>query len=316
MYVDTDFNTLLPSLPNAYKYTSNFDYLSEEELKLFNVYRVTSFVEDDAYQDLLAVMGTEFYPQLSIAVQCTPASPGVGVQVILDRAAAISKIKEITGHTGDYATVQDAILDRAVFVPEPIPPATQDTYVYDYTNSSVFIVLGAPELTLVNPNPDIESPTMARFKYLLQNNDPDQMPSVNVGDVLSQSGGFSGTVSFVDPIAKIIKLSPCTKVEVLDRAAPLLLAGVSIGSVFCYELYLKVLSLNGAEWLPPADYPDALGTNKIDVRVMHTCPALTYTDGYNWSVTGDESATVKVEMASCNLDMNNTRSMTEYGRYA
>lgn len=316
MYVDTEFNTLFPSLPNAYKYTSNFDYLSEEELKLFNVFKVVSFVEDAAYQDLLSVLGTEFYPQLSIAVQCNPASPGVGVQVVLDRTAAISKIKELTGHTGDYATVQDAILDRAIFTPEPPAPAAQDAYVYDYTNSYVFAVLGEPELTLANPNPDIESPTMARFKYLLQNNDPDQTPSVNVGDTLTQSGGFSGVVSFVDPIAKVIKLSPCTGIEVLDRTAALMQGGTSIGSIFCYELYLKVLSLNGAEWVPPAEYPAELSVNKIAVRVIHTCPALTYADDYRWSVTGDTSTTVKIQMASCDLSMSNTRSMTTYGRYA
>lgn len=316
MYVDTDFNTLLPSLPNAYKYTSNFDYLSEEELKLFNVYKVESFVEDDAYQDLLAVLGTEFYTQLSISVQCDPASPGVGVQVLLDRDTAISKIKELTGQTDDYATVQDAILNKPVYVPEPPAPVVPDVYVYDYANSYVFVVLGDPELTLVNPNPDIESPTMARFKYVLHNDDPDQMPAISIGDTLTQSGGFSGVVTFIDPVAKVIKLELCTGIDVLDRTAPLLQGTTAVGNVFCYELYLKVLSLNDTEWVPPEDYPEILGANKVTIKVVHTCPALTYTDNYKWFVTDDETTTVKIQMASCDLSMTNVRSMTSYGRYA
>lgn len=316
MYIDTDFNTLLPSLPNAYKYTSNFDYLSNEELKLFNVFKVESFVQNEAYQDLQAILGTEFYTAIPISIIANKQTPSIDVEVVIDRRIAINKIKELTGHSGDYATVQDAILDKEIYVaPEPVV-VEPDVVVYDYQNSYVFVVLGTSELSVLNESPNIEANDISRFKYILNNDDPDQMPQIELGNTLIQTSGFSGTVTYIDAEKKVIKLENCISIESLNRSLPLLLNNNSIGNIFCYELYLKVVSINGEEWIAPIDWPIELSNQKITNKILHTNSLLEYKENYKWNVIGDESATVKVEMASCDLSMTNVRSMTEYGRYA
>jgi hypothetical protein len=180
----------------------------------------------------------------------------------------------------------------------------------------VFVVLGTSSLSVLNETPDIEASDMSRFKYVLNNDDPDQMPAVQIGDTLTQTSGFAGTVTYIDSTAKVIKLENCSGIALLDRALPLTSNGGSIGDIFCYELYLKVVSLNGAAMPFPAEYPTELASQSLNISVVHTNTSLEYTENYRWNVIGDPSATVKVQMASCNLDMNNTRALTAYGRYA
>lgn len=316
MYIDLDSGRLLPTLPNSYKFTSNFDFLNDEELKLFNVHRIESFVEDENYVTLREVLGTPYFDAEDVSLEAGDTDPGVGVRVLLDTAHIIDKINIAKGQTGVYKSAAYAISGTKVEEHAPVV-VEEKTYAYSDAGSYVFVCLGSSELSIQNPDPDLSGEVQLRYKYVLRRNKLLTMPSVSLGDAVTQPSGFKGVVSHIDAAAQVVKVSSCENVGLLERESPLFFGSTQLQSsdIFSYELYRKALSYGGEAPVFPDGYDAQLAAGSILISVFNTDANLAYNANGAAAVEGDQTEhLIKIESAGDDTDISRARVMNEYGR--
>lgn len=306
MYIDTELNTILTTLPILYKHTSNFNALSDYELRTLNVYKINSFIEDAAYLDFLSVLGTQYYIDAEITVIPGLINPGDYVQVIINSDRIIQQIINTTGISGKFENVHAAIVNRPTI--EQVEPETiQIEESYDYDQSYVFVIFGQSILSLYT------KPSTAKFKYSLMCNAPQSLPKLKIGNIVKQESGFFGTVAYINKSLKLIKLTNCKNIDLIDRLAPLTLDDISLGDVFCYELYLYTNDFTYTEYTEHT--PLGLLSQNIQLYNLFSCPELNYINKYNCIVNDEQHALIKIESSVKDLSEYNTRVITNYGRY-
>ena len=152
MYIDIETKRLLPSLPNVYKHTSNFQALTEDELTGVFVYPIESFHEDNNYTVLTNILGTKYIEYDQVTLQSGEVEIGKDVKVVLDEQYFIDKINTDKGQTGNYPTVKRALLNEPI-VDTSKPEEPPAEYVYSDSESYVFILLGTSTYKTLNETP-------------------------------------------------------------------------------------------------------------------------------------------------------------------
>lgn len=297
MYIDTIERRLLPTIPPFYRYSSGFDALSDIELAEFGIFPVRSYIEDDAHRDFIALLGSSYFQEVEFGFEFDVDNPGEGVRITFDREAAIDKLKAITGHSGDYASVADVLLGHEVPLEvtntQPIPPVLVTVPVY------LFVVLGTSDLVSLDTFTDIEAEGINRFEYALERTPLSAFPLISAGDEVTQEGGFTGVVEHVDAGQQVIKVGGI--VGHVLQGGDLVIGGVRIpeSSVFRFEVYSEA-TIDG-EPLDLQGFATPLAELGLHIRYVYT-------------TTFPEGTSIKIELGTMDCSIDRPYMLTEEGR--
>lgn len=309
MYIDNENKKIIPSLPNYYKYTSNFNFLKDDDLKTFDVYKVVSFIEDDEYNAFTQILGTPYFNEIDISAEGSSSAPGENIKISLDIQATIEKICELREQTGHFSEVSNAIsgtiIDQYIPVVENIK-----TFVYDDSESYIFICLGDSEVRVI----DESSIEADNFKYCVKRTPIEKIPKMSLGDSISQESGFSGIVEFIDENEQVIKVSSCINIDKLNRLGNLIVGSLVIPEkqIYCYEIYRKVVSYGGEEWTPQENYEKELADKKILITAKH---ADKFISDLGIIVDNKIEHLIRNDHNGSPADQTRIRYLNNYGRY-
>jgi|TARA_X000001382_G_scaffold29404_1_gene18787 uncharacterized protein YkvS len=312
MYIDIETKRLLPSLPNVYKHTSNFQALTEDELTGLFVYPIESFHEDNNYTVLTDILGTKYIEYDQVTLQSGEVEIGKDVKVVLDEQYFIDKINTDKGQTGNYPTVKRALLNQPI-VDTSKPEEPPAEYVYSDSESYVFILLGTSTYETLNETPtedwsteDKTSDVQKRYKYSLTRTKLSSMPSISVGDKVNQVNGFRGVVNSIDTSSQVVKVTSCYGVDQIDKAKVLTIGSEELATtnVFSYEQYRKVISYGGLNIDFGSEYNSDLASAKIKIETIYTSA--------DFVETGENLT--KIQHTGEDTDITRAKTMNSQGR--
>ena len=308
MYIDIETQRLLPSLPNIYKYTTNFNSLSEEEMGNLYVYPIESFYEDDNYRDLLELLGTQYIEYDQITLIGGDEEVGKEVKVTLDKQYFINKINTSKGQTGIYPTIARAINNQPVETKVQASPE-EPVITYLDSESYIFLCLGTSTLTVKNEDPktdwsEPDEKNENRVTYSLTCGKLDSMPTIAVGDTVSQLNGFKAKVDSIDTASQEVKLIECFQMDRLDRTQSLFINDIEITTdkIFAYDRYRKIKGVSTGEEIVLQGNPE-LAKEKIFPDILTTI-----------DLNADLEKLTKIEMTGQDTDMTRERTMNSLGR--
>tara|TARA_B100000131_G_scaffold214018_1_gene205777 strand:+ start:99 stop:1031 length:933 start_codon:yes stop_codon:yes gene_type:complete len=308
MYIDIGEQRLLPSLPNIYKHTSNFQALTEDELTGFGVYPIESFYEDDNYRNLLELLGTQYIEYDQITLTGGDEEIGKEVKVTLDKQYFINKINTTKGQTGTYPTIARAINNQPVETKVQASPE-EPVITYSDSESYIFLCLGTSTLTVKNESPktdwsEPDEKNENRITYSLTCGKLDSMPTIAVGDTVSQSNGFQAKVDSIDTASQEVKLIECFQMDRLDKTQSLFINDIEITTdkIFAYDRYRKIKAVSTGEEIVLQGNSE-LAKEKIVPDILTTI-----------DLNAEPNKLTKIEMTGQDTDMTRERTMNSLGR--
>lgn len=308
MYIDLEMQRLLPSLPNIYKHTTNFNSLSEEEMGNLSVYPIESFYEDDNYRNLLELLGTQYIEYDQITLTGGDEEIGKEVKVTLDKQYFINKINTSKGQTGTYPTIARAINNQPVET-KVQTPHEEPVITYLDDSSYIFLVFGTSTLTVKNESPETDWSTPDeknenRMTYALTCDKLDSMPTVAVGDTVSQLNGFKSKVESIDTASQVIKLTSCFQIDRLDKTQSVFINDTEItkDKIFAYEPYRKVKAISTGESIT-LQGNSTLSEAMISPSIITTI-----------NLDASPEKLTKIEITGQDTDMSRERTMNSQGR--
>lgn len=297
MYIDTIEGRLLPTIPAFYRYASGFNALSDDELETFGIYRVVSYIQDEFWSDFNAILGTPYFKDIDFRFEAGSENPGENVRIEFDKDASIEAMKSILGRSDEYASLEDVLLDRPI---QPIvEPQVAPEPVIDLQTRYIFIVLGNHTLNELATFTDMEADGIERFQYEFVRHPLPVLPEISVGQTVSQLGGFSGVVDFIDEEQQVFKVVSVS--GDLQNDADIKVGNINIASqdIFRFEVYSDAL-IDGE----PMDFSH-IQSALADLRLKLD---MIYPERF------PDGCLVKIELGTIDCSMDREYTITGHGR--